>query len=331
MKGIPMKTWTLAILLVPALAAAEGSGGSGGLGPGEHEAVPYEETEYWLYVPDDYTDDVKMPLVVFLHGDEGDPRAAFVSIMPQYWRANPTAILIAPRAPFGDIDGDGSPDGSWWRDNERHDVWVTALVDYILGHYDIDLDRITIGGWSGGATFSAYHALGQQDRYAAVHFISGSNWWGIDDAPPDCPITCRWTEGTDDFLYDGARELYDMMGADGHGHDLEWNELPGKGHQLTNMQEYGDAYDWLASQVHGCATGGDADSDTDTDADTDSDADSDADADTDSDGDLDGGGNDDFKPSSGCFCTAGAGGSPGAAAFGLVAIGAAAFLRRRPK
>jgi poly(3-hydroxybutyrate) depolymerase len=302
MKRTNLLAGAAALAALPAGALAAGSGGSGGLGTGIHDAVPYEETEYWLYVPDAYTDAEPWPLVVFLHGDEGDPRAAFVSIMPTYWQANPTAILVAPRAPFAG--------GSWWRDNEGHDPWVTALVDYMLGHYNVELDRITIGGWSGGATFSAYHALGQQERYAGVHFISGSNWWGIDSAPADCPIIARWTIGSEDFLYDGARDLYDRMTADGHGHDLEWNEVPGKPHQLSNLQEYGDAYDWLASQVHGCATGPDADSDTDGDTDTDGDGDTDADTDGDADGDADDGfvdgdgGDDDFEPKGACACAA---------------------------
>jgi len=197
----------LALLSFPPAALAAGSGGSGGLGTGVHDAVPYEETEFWLYVPDAYTDAEPWPLVVFLHGDEGDPRAAFISIMPPYWQSNQAAILVAPRAPFAG--------GSWWNDNPGHDVWMTALVDFMLGQYNVELDRITIGGWSGGATFSAYHAMGQQERYAGVHFISGSNWWGIDSAPADCPIIARWTIGSEDFLYDGARALYDRMTADG--------------------------------------------------------------------------------------------------------------------
>jgi len=305
----------LLTVLGPGRVRAEGSGGSGGLGPGEHLEIPYAETEYWLYVPAEYSDDTPWPLRMFLHGDEGDPRDAAIWRYPPIWQLRQDAILVLPRAPFAG--------GSWWNDNEGHDAWLTTLVDTLLGQYNVDLDRITTGGVSGGATHLAYHALGQQDRYAAVHFHSGSNWWGIDSQSEPCEtIAARWVLGDEDFLYDGARALYDRMEADGHGHLLEWRELPGVGHQIDDPAEWEAAYDWLAARTHGCATGSDADTDVDTDSDSDADSDTDVDADAD-------GGEDTFEPQGACGCRT-TGDAPAAACLWLlVSLGAVSTTRRR--
>ena len=98
-------------------ARAEGSGGTGGE-VGELHGT-WDPSEYYLYVPATYNSDVPIRFFATLHGDEGGPALSILYWWPPLWQARRDFILLVPRAPY---EG-----GSWWRDVENHDVWLTSL------------------------------------------------------------------------------------------------------------------------------------------------------------------------------------------------------------
>ena len=65
----------------------------------------------------------------------------------------------------------GCPDGSWYK--WRHDPgWVREQVREVVAHERIDVSRIYLVGWSGGATFIGKH-LQEWPRMFAATVIHG--------------------------------------------------------------------------------------------------------------------------------------------------------------
>ncbi len=283
---MPSARWLapLPFLLLGALRAApahaDGSCGQGGE-RGTFQA-DWDPSEYHLYVPDSYDPAVPMPLLVTLHGDEGDPESGILWAWEPYWSERMDFIWVAPRAPYGG--------GSWYQAIEEHDQWLTSLVDDIAARYNVDLERMYLTGWSGGSSFLGTYALVHQDRFAAVTYSIGGYYGGFDEIPAGCPgIPARFVSGTQDFLRDMAMDLADTLR--GSGHEVDWVDFEG-GHDIDDAM-IGPSYEWMLGRTlcgaasTECGGGGDGDADVDGDADADSDADADADADSDVDGDGD--------------------------------------------
>ena len=180
-----MRAATLAFALalsLPAVAVAEGSCGSGGAVGELRES--FAPSEYYLWVPAGAGPDNPLPLFVALHGDEGDPALAINWHWPPIWRERRDFILLAPRAPYSG--------GSWYRDVDRHDAWLTSLVDHVLDSYNVDLDRIHLYGHSGGATFLGIYAIRHQDWAASVGCcIGGSSGSYVPPPSPGGQLTPR--------------------------------------------------------------------------------------------------------------------------------------------
>ena len=204
-------------------ARAEGSGGTGGE-VGELHGT-WDPSEYYLYVPATYNPDVPIRFFATLHGDEGDPALSILYWWPPLWEARRDFILLVPRAPYAD--------GSWWRDVENHDVWLTSLIDYLLGLYNIEMTQMHLYGHSGGATFLGIYAVAYQDRYASVGCCIGGNpaYGYVSDPPIVCRIPARIVTGTEDFLLDMCRAQAEDYRS--HGHEVELIVQEGVGHDVT--------------------------------------------------------------------------------------------------
>jgi predicted esterase len=259
----------LAALAFASAEAQANKGSCGGGGPRGELHYDFAPSEYYLYVPESYSDDEPMPLFVALHGDEGDPALSIVYWWPAVWRAHGDFILLVPRAPY---EG-----GSWWRDVTGHEAWLSSLIDQILLEYNIDMDQMRLYGHSGGATFLSAFALAHQDMYASVGFcIGGAPTSYVEPPSPECRIPAKLVTGEDDFLLDYVIGLYDML--ESRGHEVDLLVQPGVGHDVTD-ECINVMYDWLTARTlcgttrpNDCAGAPDADVDVEpaSDASTDS-------------------------------------------------------------
>lgn len=110
------------------------------------------------------------PLLVVLHGDEGDP-----ALIASVWGPVAAArhmILFAPKCPAAL----GCP-GSWWgwlqSGTAYRDAWLGSQIAQVTGRYRVDRSREYVAGWSGGADYLGWYALRHADRFAAAVFVAG--------------------------------------------------------------------------------------------------------------------------------------------------------------
>ena len=203
----------VASLTIAQQAWAVGSCGTGG--PlGETLSVEHDGSLYYLTTPTGYDEAVTWPLILGLHGDEGDPADS----VNWFWRdvVDDSFIFVAPKAPNASgrayvTQNPGEPPMT-----EINSAWMDGLLASVLSQYNVDLDRIYIWGLSGGAVFSSDYALARQDVFAAVEFNMGGNERGYAPAPSEaCRIPARFVVSETDFLRENALGLFDTLTAAG--------------------------------------------------------------------------------------------------------------------
>ncbi len=124
-------------------------------------------TEYRLYVPTNYTDKRRYPLVVTLHGTyiwDGPLRQV------SEWGAlaeEKELIVVAPH--LKSVQGIlPVPDGLWYKDLERDERGVLAVIDEVAMEYNVDPDAILLTGFSAGGYPLYYIALRNPERFNMV-------------------------------------------------------------------------------------------------------------------------------------------------------------------
>src|SRR4051794_24198850 len=96
------------------------------------------------------------PLLVALHGDEGDP-----ALVASLWGPVTSArgvILFAPQCPTS--SGCRANWWAWLQSGPTYDErWLGRQAQLVERRYTIDRKREYIAGWSGGADFLGWYAL----------------------------------------------------------------------------------------------------------------------------------------------------------------------------
>lgn len=121
------------------------------------------QAKYLLYLPVDYSDNNKFPLLLFLHGagERGDDLSLVKKLGPPKMIAEGKEfpfVVVSPQCPV----------------NKRWDTKVLiALIDEIVAKYNIDEDRIYVTGLSMGGNGTWRLATEIPDRLAAVIPICG--------------------------------------------------------------------------------------------------------------------------------------------------------------
>ena len=139
---------------VPGAAWSCGTGGK----TGRQVQISFQDSLYYITTPRSYSKDKAWPLVIGLHGDEGDPAKS----VNYSWRsvANNQFIFVAPKAK--------NQSGSWYEDRKGNSQWLDAMLAEVQAKYNIDRDRIYIWGLSGGAVMISSYAMERQKTFAAV-------------------------------------------------------------------------------------------------------------------------------------------------------------------
>lgn len=112
------------------------------------------------------------PLLVLLHGD-APGTVPDVRALTDVFSAEAAArgvALFAPRCPVAE----GCAKGSWWQwASGDPRVWLEAQLRAIEATVAIDPDRVSIAGWSGGASYLGWWSASLDGRFAAVAHLGG--------------------------------------------------------------------------------------------------------------------------------------------------------------
>jgi len=157
----------LVICLVTAFANAQRS---------DSLTLTHDETEryYFLTVPESYSSDEPLPLLLVFHGYTSSARTikgysgfdtlaekeGFIAVYPQGTLLNDNTHWNV---------------GGWTLQSSADDVgFVEALLDQLTEEYAIDTDRIYATGMSNGGYMSFLLACQVSDRIAAIASVTGS-------------------------------------------------------------------------------------------------------------------------------------------------------------
>jgi len=193
------------------------------------------------------------PLVVVLHGDAGagSPDVHGAADVFAKEAALRGIAVFAPRCPADK----GCAAGSWWQwESGDPTKWLEAQVQAIETTYAIDPERISLAGWSGGASYPGRWAGALGGRYAAVAHLGG----GMpprDKGCPRCSLPALFVVGDANPLHHlavGLKERYLACGADVRwdmhakvGHAGEWSAVHAPGAAATML-------DWLLAHPRNC-------------------------------------------------------------------------------
>ena len=160
------------------------------------ESETHFNFRYVKYLPEDFDENKKYPLVFFLHGagERGDDldvasRHGYMKYVREEGREYPF-IFIAPQCPF---------DKYWGCYTES----LLVFLDYICEELPVDKDRIYLTGLSMGGTGTWMLAMADPDRFACIAPVCGSGicWNGgiLKDIPimiyhGDCDDTVPLSE-----------------------------------------------------------------------------------------------------------------------------------------
>jgi hypothetical protein len=215
------------------------------------------------------------PLVVVLHGDEGSPAKVAGLWSPLAERGicangagagrlcaegaagvvGQTFWLLAPKCPSSE-----GCRGSFWRWGGSV-AWVEAQVDAFAREHRVDERRVTLAGWSGGATYISMNAPHWFPRFAAVSLAGGGMRPGTNECAPHAggacaPVTYLMGSGNPLFaLAEQARQGFERC-----GHAVDFQLLPGVDHAgewRAYSRRLPEIAHWLLAHPQGCPTASD--------------------------------------------------------------------------
>lgn len=177
---------------------------------------------------------VPRPLLVVLHGDEGNP--AFIASVWGPVAAAHGMILFAPQCPqalgCSFANGIGGTTSSWWgwlQSGRYDDAWLGQQLSAVERRYKVARAREYVAGWSGGADFLGWYALRHADRFAAAAFVAG----GV-PYYPRCPakkLPAYFLDGTADPRYQSGQPGQVQSILQRCGSETQLVAVPGADHQ----------------------------------------------------------------------------------------------------
>jgi predicted peptidase len=219
------------------------------------EAPSHSAMDYLVWLPQGYGQDPdeEWPLILFLHGaggGENDSRFVMSYGLPEvlYKGEQPQPfpfIVVSPQA---------YPEVPWW--DEETLLILDALLDEVVGAYQVDPARIYLTGLSMGGYGSWWLATAHPERFAAVVSISGSGYRST--TPPDEETVCKlrdvpvWAiHGARDMISDPTSVKLQVLTLAACGGEVEWTLYPDTGHVETYEQAYRDPalYEWLVAHA----------------------------------------------------------------------------------
>jgi len=191
----------------------------------------YFNFQYVQYLPKDYDESKKYPLVFFLHGagERGDDldvamRHGYMKHVRESGREYPF-IFVAPQC----------PDEKYWA---CYTESLFAFLDDICQTLPIDMDRVYLTGLSMGGTGTWMLALAEPERFAAIAPVCGTGvcWYG--EKLKDTPV-CIY-HGDCDELVPLHESVSMIKSIHQHGGNAELHICYGVAHNAWDVAYEGD-------------------------------------------------------------------------------------------
>ncbi len=183
-----------------------------------------EHAEYTLYIPEDYSPDRPIPLIVALHGGYGQG-SEYVWTWLRPARSGAYAIL-APK----------SWSETWDMSVPSSDTQsVVRMFNEVSSEYAIDRERIYLSGLSDGGIFTYILGLEQSQLFRGLAPVAGALHLVVDQMlregrGKDTPIFV--VHGVHDFIFPVTftRQTCDLLKQ--IGYNVKYEELPDWGHAI---------------------------------------------------------------------------------------------------
>ncbi|MCG6155298.1 carboxylesterase family protein [Rubinisphaera margarita] len=195
--------------------------------------------DYWLYLPQEYSEDKPAPLMLFLHGrgERGDDLDLVLTHGPPRLISEGKQmpfIVASPQLPKGPL---------WW--NVDH---LIMLLDELEEKYAIDKSRIYVTGLSMGGFGTWELGAKQPERFAALIPVCGGGKTEWADQLANVPI---WAfHGDQDRAVPVERTLEMVKAIQETDGDIKQTIYPGVAHDSwTQTYANPKIYDWLLSHT----------------------------------------------------------------------------------
>ena len=203
------------------------------------ESDRYFNFNYVKYLPKDYDESKKYPIVFFLHGagERGDDldvacRHGYMKHVRESDAEYPF-IFVAPQC----------PDEKYWG---CYTESLIAFFDYMCNSLPVDRERVYLTGLSMGGTGTWMLAMAERDRFAAIAPICGSGIYWFGEALVNTPIMIY--HGDCDEVVPIQDSIAMMKSVNMRGGNAQIKIIYGGSHDAWEVAYHGDElWKWMLS------------------------------------------------------------------------------------
>ena len=186
------------------------------------------ERPWVLSVPASYDPAVPTPLLMVVHGGVG---GADLFDDPMGYVAEDETAALAMEHGWIAVYPFGQAGATWW--DEVGMANIRGLIRTVKREFNIDDDRVWMGGFSDGASAGFTHAMLEPSDYAA--FVALNGHMGVPSLDGDLPVYAPNMAATpiyatttfDDGLYPSRKMRATIEMARAAGADIHYREFPG--------------------------------------------------------------------------------------------------------
>jgi len=156
------------------------------------------EREYILYIPNSYTGNESVPLVLNLHGYTSNAGEQMIYSNLVEIADTENFLLVHPMGTTNEMN---EPFWNSWQLEGVDDIgFLSSLIDYLGNEYNIDLSRVYSTGFSNGGYMSYTLACQLSQKIAAIASVTGSMYTNQPlFCNPEHPIPVMQIHGTMDL------------------------------------------------------------------------------------------------------------------------------------
>lgn len=183
--------------------------------------TPYYETspsEYYLYLPLDYTLEKDWPVLVAIHGYGGDGTQCL-----GWWQVYAEKggfVLVCPSM--------GAGNGDWeFVQNESN---LLGILRHVRDQVRTQ-QKIFLAGFSAGGQFALAFTYSHPNLVKAVSMLSSGNYYEPYEDLRDISFLVMIGDRDNPLAEKGARSFVEAL--QGSGYSVEYEVLPGIGHEIT--------------------------------------------------------------------------------------------------